>query len=290
MTAAPDEVTEVAQNLTEIVDLVTHLEAQAIHDANDHELPGGDAMVALAHVASPEAWEHIYEAAEANGYDVSHVADEDDSAEPPLQTLLFWSEQWRVEHNRESDRRPTVISEANFIRYMLNWAWENEVHFRDFARDVKKAKGKLEAVLYAGKRNERGVQCFDCRVDLVRQSWDRKILHRCDGHDGICYLPHAHCPHDRGGLRDEWKCPSCQRTYGVEDYWRAVSLEYFLRADWLPVAEAAERTGVKSGTIKVWANRGKVRKRKDQESGRMTYNVGDIQERHAEDDSPDEVA
>ena len=142
-------------------------------------------------------------------------------------------------------------------------------------------------MLQEGKRNQRGVQCFDCQVDLVRPSEDRREHKHCAGHDGLCHWPHKFCPHDRGGLRDEWVCPSCQRTYGVEDYYRAVRHAHFVSAEFLTLDDAADRTGVKAGTIKVWVNRGKVRKRKDQDSGRMTYHVPDIIERHA---GADEVA
>lgn len=276
MTDAPTAVTKVAQDLTAILDLAATLDDQAVHKANDPLMPGGLSMVALAGVASLEAWEHQYETLEARGR-ADHVADEDDSWEPPLQSLTFWSEQWRVEHNRESDRRPTLASEAAFIRTCLDWAWDNELHFQDFAADIRKARRRLEDLVNAGKRNQRGVQCFDCQVDLVRHSHDRKVLTRCDGHSGLCRWPHRLCEHDRGGLRDEWLCPSCERKYGLEDYMRAVQWAHFIHADFLPIDKCAERTEVKAGTIKVWANRGKVAKRRDPDSGRMTYNVADVQ-------------
>lgn len=281
-TPVPDAVTKVARNLSEIERLVVDLAEQAIHDANDREIPGGDALAALAHVASPEAWEHQHEAAEALGRDTSHVADEDDADEPPLQTLLFWSEQWRVEHGYVLDGRPTISSEANFIRWCLPWAWEHEAHFDDFAEDVRKVVGKLEAILAAGKRNLRGVPCFDCGSDLVRQSFDPKVIRRCDGHDGVCIIPHQICPHDRGGLRDEWKCPGCHRSYSLADYARAVGNAHYAFSDWLMLDEAAQRTGAKPGTIRVWASRGYVQKQRDKHSGRVVYFVPDIEARHAE--------
>ena len=119
------------------------------YDANDREIPGGDALAARAHVASPEAWENVYEAAEARGLDVSHVQDEDEGDAPPLQTLLFWSEQWRDEHGYILDGRPTIASEVNFIRWCLPWAWDNEPHFGDLADDVRSVVTKLEAILAA---------------------------------------------------------------------------------------------------------------------------------------------
>lgn len=280
-----DAVTKVAQHLTEIERLIVDLAEQAIHDANDRELPGGDALAARAHVASPEAWEHVFEAREGRGLDVSHVAEEDDGDEPPLQTLLFWSEQWRTEHGYLLDGRPTIASEANFIRWCLPWAWDNEPHFEDMAEDVRTVVGRLEAILAAGKRNLRGVPCFDCGADLERKSHDPRTIRRCNGHDGVCHIPHERCPHDRGGLRDEWKCPGCDRTYTLADYARAVGNAHYAFAEYLTLDDAAARTGAKAGTIKVWATRGRVAKRLDKESGRMMYRVADIEERLADSES-----
>lgn len=285
----PDVVTKVARNLTEIERLVVDLAEQAIHAANDREIPGGDALAALAPVASPEAWEHVYEAAETLGRDVSHVADEDDNDEPPLQTLLFWSEQWRHEHGMPFDPEPhrpypTISSEANFIRWCLPWAWDNEDHFEDFVRDMRGVVAKLEAILLAGKRNLRGVPCFDCGSDLVRQSFDPKHYPTCSGFDGLCRIPHSVCPHDRGGLRDEWKCPGCDRTYTLTDYARAVSHAHYAFSEWLTLEDAAQRTGAKAGTIKVWVTRGLVRRERNKHSGRVVYNVPDIQARLTDDE------
>jgi hypothetical protein len=287
-----DPVTKVAQDLSAIEELVVDLAEQAIHDANDHTLPGGDALAARAPVASPEAWQNVYEAAEERGLDLTHVLDEDDADEPPLQTLLFWSEQWRVEREAPFEVEPhrpypTIETEANFIRWCLPWAWENEVHFEDFADDVRNVRARLEAILTAGRRNLRGVQCFDCGTDLVRQSHDPKDVRACEGHDGVCFIPHAACPHDRGGLRDWWKCPGCDRTYPLKDYARAVSHAHYAFADYLLLDDAAARTGAKPGTIKVWATRGQVRKKRDRDTGRMTYCVPDIEARRAD---ADEVA
>lgn len=280
----PDAVTKVARDLREIEDLHGSLEDQAVHQANDHEMPGGDAMVALAGVANLEAWQHRVDTALRIAYqhgDKLPELDDEEDYEPPLQTLLFWSEQLRREHDAEYGQRPTVASEASFIRHMLGWMWDNEPHFADFADDIDEAKRRLEDLVAAGKRDQRGVQCFDCQVDLTRKSRDRREYRHCTGHDGVCTIPHARCPHDRGGLADEWRCPSCDRRYDTEAYHRAVGHAHFAHADYLTLDECAERTSEQPGTIKVWATRGKVRKRKDLVTGRMTYNVPDVMARRA---------
>jgi len=270
----------VAQHLTAIVELSERLEDQAINDANDHLMPGGLAMVALASVANLEAWANRVDTAERRG--LSLAIEDDDDWEPPLQTLLFWSEDLRRTHDLENEARPTIASEANVIRWALDWLWENEPRFEDFAEDMRVARGRLEALLAEGLRAKRGVPCLSVECDggiLVQPVDDRREHRWCEGHDGVCHLPHERCPHDRGGLRDEWVCPSCDRRYGVEDYRRAVAQSAFLNAEWLPLEDAIARTGAKRGSIQGWATRGHVRRRKDVETGRVLYNVAQIEAR-----------
>jgi hypothetical protein len=272
----------VAQHLTAIVELSERLEDQAINDANDHLMPGGLAMVALASVANLEAWANRVDTAERRG--LSLAIEDDDDWEPPLQTLLFWSEDLRRTHDLENEARPTIASEANVIRWALDWLWENEPRFEDFAEDMRVARGRLEALLAEGLRAKRGVPCLSVDCDgaaLVQPVAPRRDPHWCDGHDGVCVLPHDHCAHDRGGLRDEWVCPSCDRRYGVEDYRRAVAQSAFLNAEWLPLEDAIARTGAKRGSIQGWATRGHVKRRKDVETGRVTYNMAQIEARMA---------
>src|SRR5690606_19190608 len=85
---------KVARDLSEIERLYEHLLVQAIHNANSRLMPGGEAMVALGNVGSPNLWAENIAAAEyrhlatCNKLDhtrcrfAEHVADEDDH-EPP---------------------------------------------------------------------------------------------------------------------------------------------------------------------------------------------------------------
>lgn len=266
---------QVAQDLTEIVDLSVHLAAAAIANANDELMPGGLAMVALADVANLEAvsW---------------HGEDEtpEDVWEPPLQTLLKWSEGWRRIHNRETDRRPTLVSEADFVRRCLDWAMDNEPRWEEFAKDVHRARTRLEDLLHDGRRNKRGVPCLSCTTPLVRYSKDRHEPRHCTGHDGVCTWPHRRCElHDRGGLVDQWRCPSCDRRYTAEDYVRAVHQAHVAHGEYLPVEDAIARTGATRGSIQGWASKGLVGKRKHVLSGRMTYRVLDIEIRLRRDET-----
>ena len=202
------EILEVATDLRAIEDLEAATADQAVHKANHWLMPGGEAMVMRGPVADPEAHENRVAAAEEWNLnredddlpprDLSHLADEDDVWEPPLQTLLFWSERWRYEHGKVTDLRPTIASEAAFLRQLLGWVYEHEPKWRDFARDIKAARYRIENTLRAGEREERtGVPCVDCRTPR---------------------LVKVYGPAEKD---DHFACPRCKRTYSSDDYNRA---------------------------------------------------------------------
>lgn len=241
MNAGP--VTKVAQDLTAITVLADALEDEAEHQSDSSLMPGGLATVALAPVANLEAWEHQYHAREHAGRDVSHVVDEDDGWEPPLQLLCFWSEAWRVEHGAEYGQRPTIASEANFIRWQLEWAWDHEPHFDNFASDIAKARRIMEDMLRDGERRQTGAPCLHCRRLLTRME-DAK-----------------------GGLTDDWKCPGCHRFYDEQSYRNAVRAAYEATqaevigdTTWAVPTRAAQLVGRSVKTIREWVRQGKVAK------------------------------
>lgn len=190
----------VAQNLTAIVEFSARLEDQAINDANDRLMPGGLAMVALGSVANLESWGHKLEAAERLG--IYPEVEDDEEWTPPLQTLLFWSEDLRRIHDLETEARPTVTSEVNVIRWALDWLWGNEPHFADFASDIARAKGRLEALLVEGDRAERTrvvcdqVSCEDVPPRLIKV-YGRELAD------------------------DHWKCPRCKTKFDEDARKRA---------------------------------------------------------------------
>jgi hypothetical protein len=107
----------VARDLRAIRDLAGMLDDQAAAKADHHEMPGGDALVMLSPVSSPRDRERRGELIEADWlraegwqwceehgtvreqceHRLNPWADEDANWEPPLQTLLFWTEVHRME-------------------------------------------------------------------------------------------------------------------------------------------------------------------------------------------------
>lgn len=251
MTDGPEAgpVVKVARDLSEIERMAAELEAEAADDSNSPLMPGGKAMVSLAPVANLEAWENRYETAERLGMDTTYITAEDDEWEPPLQTLTFWSEQWRREHGAEYGQRATIASEANFLRYLLGWAWDHEPHFDDFAHDIRRARLRLEDVVHDGRRAERTrVTCPHCSVERT----DEETGETTTVPGPRLIRIYAWNPSDDG-----YKCPTCKHRYTEDDYQRAYANQ--LRSEGAeryvaqPEAIATLRTqGRPERTIRKW--------------------------------------
>lgn len=249
----PSPVVKVARDLTEILALHDALTAQAVAHANDRLMPGGMAMVALGPVADPEVYERRIEVAEAGelaglrSLDLSHLAEEDDAWEPPLQTLRFWSEERRERYGYPlEDRTPTVATEAGFLRWALDAMWRDEPRWEDFADDMHDARMRLENLLHAGVRDELGVPCMydECKGKRIR----RKVV-RYAG-------KWVHTP---------WRCPSCEREWSEDQYARMVTAAHVAaqREDvdgrlWVSLHEAARELGRSIKTLRTWVNRGEL--------------------------------
>lgn len=216
-----DPVTKVARDLSAIVELYIRLLSQAVQQAGHPMMPGGPAMAALGNVANMESWENQQQATERyhDHADVrlrrcyTSVEDEDpDEAWSAFQLLEFWSEGWRAEHGAEYGQRPSIATEASFLRWSLNWAWDNEPAWDDFARDVNLARVKLENILTAGHRVERTrVSCntADC---LERQA--QRGIEKPSPRNLIRLV-------EAQGREDVWKCPGCRTRYDSDAFDRA---------------------------------------------------------------------
>lgn len=245
---------DVSQDLTAIMQLSENLETQAIHNANNPLMPGGLAMVALGHIANLESWankiDHAERNAIANGTTLE--IDDDHTWEPPLQTLSFWSEAWRRELDHELDRRATITTETAFIRWALNWAWDNEPRWNDFAADIHQARQRLENTLHDGTRVAfRGAPCMydECRGSrLIRTT----VPTRDDAGNKTWRLT-------------DWHCIKCKRSWDEETYNRNVyaaiyrtKLAIHNSEDFCTIDIAAQRINRPEATIRTWINRCEV--------------------------------
>lgn len=294
-----DPTLSVARDLRAIVELSADLGDQAAHKANG-EMPGGDALACLAPVASPEAWENRVETIERLWWESDQATrpligiDEDANWEPPLQTILFWSEAWRYEHGSVMDARPTVETEAAWLGQIVHWAYEHEPRFEDFERDIRQARARLEAVLYAGERDAHGVAACECGGGLDRLN-DEPRQCRCPfrplphaWHDRTdrcciqCWWDTRHALHNQGGLRNEWVCRQCHKTYDRDGYAQLVAKDARDNATALPAVMMVvrfEEQGLTIGQLRMWALRKYVKKHGRDELGRMLYDVADVEAR-----------
>lgn len=241
---------KVARDLTEIVAMHERLAVQAEHQASHSLMPGGLAMVAMGNVANLEKWENLNASHErlSDHPDerlrrvYTSAEDEDpDDAWSPFQILEFWSEGWRREHGAEYGERPTLVTEANFIRWALDWAWQNELGWDDFAADVRRARVKMEDILHAGNRVELSrIVCPDC------ESQPRLIVLRGSAEDGS---------------DDVWKCHVCRNRLDVASASRAHAK--MLRSEgaerWVHQADAIatlKAQGRPERTIRSWLAEG----------------------------------
>lgn len=200
------DMSSVAINLRAIEDMAERLESRAVDRSQDREMPGGDAMVSLAGVGSIRDWQRRIDIVERKAdedprVDRPDITNEDpDELWPALQVLWWWTEDYRAQLNMDYDDprwRPTLTSEAAFLRNhdVAEWVWNNEPKYDDYAKDVARAKSKLENILIEGDRSDKTpVVCDRCE--------DRRPLVRVWGD----------APDD-----DRWKCMGCKHQFTLEE-------------------------------------------------------------------------
>lgn len=201
-TPTDDPKVQAARDIRAILDMADMLADRAIDLADDPTIVGGMAMVALGPEADLEEWAERLAHDELShptrcpkrdhsecGYDWRAADEDDQHHEPPLQTLLFWSEAWRDQHGYPLEgRRPTIVTEAKFIGHMVGWAWDNEPHFDDFAADLTATRARMENLVRDGVRETRSrILCDRCKEPkrLIRK-WGK------------------------GERPDTWKAPCCK--------------------------------------------------------------------------------
>lgn len=231
-------VLKVKSNLRAIANMAHRLDARALDLANSPLMPGGDAMVNLAHVANLDDWIRRNDLA---GHELANYEDPNELWSP-FQLLRAWSEQWRASLDMAYDEPnwyPSLTTEVAFLinADVLEWAWNHEIHFDDFAADVARAKTKLETILREGDRPDRiRVTCPDC------DSGRRLIIRYGADED-----------------EDAWKCPACKHRFDADAVRRAYAKQ--LRgagaARWVRLADAVSilrKHGEPEDVVRAWAD------------------------------------
>jgi transposase-like protein len=206
-------VTKAARDITEILNLTADLITQAINHGDTPGMPGGDAMTALGNVANVEAWDNHHQATERHDHGLSNYrraytaveCEDPDDAWSAYQLIEYWSEAWRTERGDDHDGKRTLRTESNYVRSSLDWAWENEIHFEDFAADMRRARLRLEDIVYAGVRVER------TRVMCDRCEHPRRLIK-------------VHAIYDPTGVLESYKCPACKARFNEDEFRRAYAV------------------------------------------------------------------
>lgn len=248
--ACPECVGATRDDLREIARLCGELPEEVEHRGID-----GEAMVLLGPAADPEARGHL-EASIAAGRVPADYLDAADGDNHPLFVLGTWDMVWRdaLEHDEPEDRL-TIASAVDYLdRQMTYMAGYEHVPFEDFARDLRRCRTHVEAVLHDGEQVDTGAPCLRCGVRQVRE-WGK--LQAADG----------------------WRCPKCRTFSTPAQYALAVRDDYETQRDadafeWLPALDCSVLTGATRGSITGWASKGKVKRRR--EFGRTVYRVADV--------------
>lgn len=223
----------------------------ALPEEVEHRGIEGEAMMLLGPAADPEARGHL-EASVAAGRVPTDYLEAADNELHPLFVLGSWDMVVRdaLEHDEPTDRL-TVESAIGYLDRQLTYlAGFEHLPFEDMSREIRACELHLESVLHDGEQRETGAPCMECRVPLVRE-W---------GHLAAA---------------DGWRCPRCREWRSDQDYRLNVAELHRGSAEWLTDRDMEIRTGVKAGTVRVWANRDLVQRKRD--SGRTLYAVADVE-------------
>lgn len=154
----------------------------------------GEAMMLLGPCADPEARGHL-EASVLAGRVPADYLDNADHESHPRFVIGSYDMIWRDALEHDEDERWTFARGVDYLDRQLTYMGSfPHVPFEDFARDLRRCRAHLEAVLHDSPHGDlAGVGCFDCGGDL-----ERKLT--------------------TTGLDDHWTCRICKRRYTYAEY------------------------------------------------------------------------
>lgn len=242
--ACPECLASTRNDLRTIASLCDALPAEVAHRGVN-----GEAMVLLGPAADPERW-GFTEASVMSGRLPADWIEDATGELHPMWTLGTWEMIWRDHLEQPTALKATLPRLVDYLDERLHdMAAEPLVPFEDFARDLRRCRAHMESVLHDGRQVDRGAPCMTCNVPLERV-WAK--LSTADG----------------------WRCPKCRQESTEDQYRFAVAHLHREEATHLTDRDMEIRTGVRAGTVREWARRGDVAKRRD--SGRTLYAVEDV--------------
>lgn len=281
----------IARDLREIRLLSESLFDAAVNHEELHpggtDVTGGTAMVMLAPSADPEAWSYRQLSAalgrtDSHGDYESHV-----DPTPPLLVLSTWEDTLRKERGQPTGLTATIDRAADYILGSLDWAFTdtgagiNFVAVDEMADALRNVRARLEGVLHAGERDDKGAPCLTHGQPYVKRWAGYRLpdgtVQRRDQRAGV--RPDVEVV-DLGESEDRWYCKGDADENGghwatEDEYKIAAKATWRAYSEWLSSTDMEIQYRVRPALVVLWAHRGKVRKKKDARSGRVLYNVSD---------------
>jgi hypothetical protein len=160
--------------------------------------------------ANPEAWSwRKVTAMQGRAWHLSQVEDDDDWH--PYTVLVRWA--WRITHEYGLPHEPdvwTITNAAAFLDQILGRvAQDDGQDFPQLAREMRKCRSHLEAVLRDSLSPQRGAPCPTCKDSGKFVRLAREFPHWCDNPD----CEQFHFDTDEA---DVWRCPR-----NPEHWWTA---------------------------------------------------------------------
>jgi transposase-like protein len=172
----------------------------------------------------------------------------------PAWVLGTWEMLVREHLGQPAVEKVTISAAGAYLNHHLSrLAHDPEFPFEELAADLRSCRGHLEDVLAESTRPDTGAPCPVCgKANLVK---------------------------DYGQAADDdvmWHCPKCENWWSDEDYRTKVCGVYVGLADRLTASQISAQYQVSESTVRTWAERGKVRRRGRDQTGRLLYDVADI--------------
>lgn len=273
--------------LTKITECYTQFVLEVTYQANDREMPGGDAMQAVTPSASLQEWEEQFEAAEAEAVKkidagraaaaarmLAYVFDQEDTDTHPELVLTDWEAQIRTARGEQVNLRSNVHKAAAYIRRSIPWLYSLSdagqpvfVEHRALHKDLRNVRQYLESILKSGNRAE--FTRVHCISDI------------CETHPRLMKLWAAQVRWDC------YRCPACRTEYDYAQFKMAEAQNLHSQgaARFVIPSEAMKASGVPKDTMYSWMRRGNVLCAREMPGGRTLVWWPDVRDRAVERDA-----
>lgn len=199
----------------------------------------------------------------------------------PAYVLGSWDLEVCRYYGHQRGLPPTIGSAASYLDLHLSELAQDEgFAFDELEADLARCQFHLQAVL-GDNRPDDGVPCPACTTEDEPGPRLRKV-----------YAPFTTCPWPRPAnwvpsFDDRWACPGCGNHWTEEEYARRLDQGFLANSDRLTRPDIERAYRVNRSTVTTWANRGQVRRRGRDSSGRTLYDVSDVlrmRDRHSEEE------